>query len=42
MPSIRLRPLKVAKLNIGKPFYFAEDELKNDELENNVEQLTKF
>jgi len=23
----------VAKLNIGKPFYFAEDELKNEELE---------
>jgi hypothetical protein len=36
----RRSPLKVMKLNIGKPFYVAEDELKvDDELEKLEKEL---
>lgn len=29
IPQNRKRPLKVVKLNVGKPFYLTEDALKN-------------
>lgn len=30
IPEHRKKPLKVAKINVGKPFYLTEDALKND------------
>lgn len=39
IPENRKRPLKVVKLNIGKPFYLAEEQLKDKEIEKMEKEI---
>ncbi len=41
-PEIWRQPLKIAKINIGKPFYLHENELKDEEIEQIDKEITEI